>query len=102
MVQAGWNGLSDLLGEHGQVAELRTRADAGDHWAAERLVDLLGEEGQVEELRPRADAGDLLAARRLVRLLVDQSRVEELQAEVDAGTLRWVSFDQAVGQAGQE
>jgi hypothetical protein len=50
--------LVDLLGERGDLASLRARADAGDLWAVEHLADLLGERGDVDELRVRADAGN--------------------------------------------
>lgn len=44
--------------------ELRTRADAGDDYAAYRLVNILAEHGHTDELRARADAGDDYAAYR--------------------------------------
>jgi hypothetical protein len=40
------------------VAGLRARADAGDGYAAVRLVDVLVEQGNVADLRARSDAGD--------------------------------------------
>jgi hypothetical protein len=59
------NELSVKLVERGDIDALRAYADAGESWAAHRLVDVLAERGDFEALRARADAGDSHAAGRL-------------------------------------
>jgi hypothetical protein len=78
--------LAELLAEHGDLDELRARADAGDgHAAAYRLAELLAEHGDLDELRARADAGDGYAAYRLAELLAERGDLDELRARADAG-----------------
>ena len=50
---------------------LRARADAGDEYAARRLIGLLTRRGDIEGLRAWADAGAEDAAERLARLLAN-------------------------------
>ncbi|MER6831971.1 hypothetical protein ABT352_38695 [Streptosporangium sp. NPDC000563] len=64
--------LQTRLASPTRTDHLRARADAGDAWAARRLVDLLAQQGQMEELRARADAGDESAAERLADLHAQQ------------------------------
>jgi hypothetical protein len=72
-----------LLVERGDldgVAQiLRTRADAGDEYAARELADLLAQRGDLDGLRARADAGDQDATRELSGLLIKQGRREEAE-----------------------
>jgi hypothetical protein len=81
--------LAKLLGDQGQVEELRARANAGDLLAAQRLAELLTDQGRVDEaiavLRPHADAGAGSPAHDLAKLLAEQGRLEELHARDDAG-----------------
>jgi len=67
--------------EVGRPGQSRTdparRADAGDGYAAWRLIDLLAERGDLDGLRARVDGGDLYAAGPLAGLLVRQGRGEE-------------------------
>ena len=64
-------GLADLLARRGDLDELRTRADAGDDYAAMLLVRLL---------RTRADNGDGHAAGQLADLLAEHGDLDELRA----------------------
>jgi len=58
----------------------RQAADAGDGYAAGRLVDLLKERGDLDGLRARADAGNEHAARRLADLLAERGDLDGLRA----------------------
>ena len=77
--------LAHLLAVRGDLDELRTRADAGDKEAAERLAHLLAVRGDLDELRTRADAGDKEAAMQLARLLAVRGDLDELRTRADAG-----------------
>jgi predicted negative regulator of RcsB-dependent stress response len=85
--------LAQLLARQNRIADLRTRADGGDRYAANRLTDVLARHGQVSEaiqrLRTRADAGDWAATLQWVELLVQQGRAAEairlLRSVPDAG-----------------
>ncbi|MET9001758.1 CDC27 family protein, partial [Amycolatopsis sp. NPDC004169] len=81
--------LANLLVNHGQVEELRTRANNGDGAAAYRLADLLLKQGQAEDaiqlLRAHADNGDWSIAYRLAELLAEQGQVEQLRVHADNG-----------------
>jgi len=88
------NGLLSGWGDLDEAEQiLRTRADAGDEWAARRLADLLAQRGDLDGveqiLRARADAGDEWAARRLAEMLAQRGDLDEgeqiLQARTDAG-----------------
>jgi len=69
--------LARRLLDHGQMEELRQRADAGDIRARELLAKWLALEGQIPELRHRADAGDDSARRLLAGWLVQEDRAGE-------------------------
>ena len=77
-------GLSRLLDEHGDVDELRARADDGDPEAAGRLAELLAERGDLDGLRARVDAGDWFAAEQLPELLVKQGRLKKRSGCADS------------------
>jgi hypothetical protein len=66
-----------LLVERGDLDEvaqiLRTRADAGDEYAARELADLLAQRGDLDGLRARVDVGDQDATRELSGLLIKQA-----------------------------
>ncbi|MDZ5446907.1 hypothetical protein U2F26_29970 [Micromonospora sp. 4G57] len=73
-----------------RIDELRARADAGNGYAAIRLVDLLThgglmDEGRIDELRARAAAGNGYAAGHLAGLLARQGRIDELRTRAAAG-----------------
>jgi hypothetical protein len=74
---------------------IRAQVDAGDKFAAARLVDLLAKEGRSDELPARADAGDRSAAEQLARLLAEQGRVDDaielFRTKADAGD--WFAAD---------
>ena len=74
--------LAGLLAEHGDLDQLRARADAGDGHAAQRLDGLLAERGDLDGLeqflRARADAGDG-DAERLAELLTQRGQGEEAE-----------------------
>jgi tetratricopeptide (TPR) repeat protein len=65
----------ELLGEQGNVAELRRRAAAGDGKARQRLVGLLRGRGELAEaieiVRQLAEAGNGYAERQLADLLIE-------------------------------
>nr|BFE60487.1 hypothetical protein GCM10020063_050130 [Dactylosporangium thailandense] len=61
--------LVEQLVAEGRIDELTTLADAGDPYAAGRLVDVLHERRMVDELRQRAEAGHSYAEARLSDLL---------------------------------
>ena len=71
--------LADLLAQRGELNELRTRADAGDMYAASRLAGLLAERGDFDGLRTRVEVGDENAAWPLADLLIEQGRGEEAE-----------------------
>jgi hypothetical protein len=75
------NHLANLLAERGDLDELRARADAagGDSYTAIKLAGLLAERGDLDELRARANAGDRFAASRLLGLLINQGRGQEAE-----------------------
>ncbi len=54
-------------------------ADADVEWAARQLADLLADRGDLDGLRTRANAGDKDAAERLADLLIKQGRGEEAE-----------------------
>ncbi|WP_203755858.1 hypothetical protein [Actinoplanes cyaneus] len=92
LTRPGWNMLRArdddefiVLRDISEADELRTRADAGDDYAAYRLVNILAEHGHTDELRARADAGDDYAAYRLVNILAEHGHTDELRARADAG-----------------
>ena len=68
--------LSRLLQDHGRAEELRTRADAGDRHAAEKLNSLLLYEDRLEELRARS-SHDAHAARMLAGQLREQGQIDD-------------------------
>jgi len=74
--------LADVLAQRGDLEELRTRADAGDTYAAARLADLLAGRGDLDQalqfLRAQANAGNGDASR-LAALLAQQRRGEEAE-----------------------
>jgi hypothetical protein len=74
---AAWR-LADLLARHGDLEELRTRADT-DQYAAWALAELLARNGDLGELRARADAGDETAAFQLPWLLYDRGDLDGLR-----------------------
>ena len=88
--------LAGLLGQRGDLEELRARADAGDRDAALELAGLLDRRGDLDEavqiLRARADAGDRDAALELAGLLDRRGDLDEavqiLRARADAGDHR--------------
>jgi hypothetical protein len=67
--------LAWLLRERDGLEELRSRADAGDVYAAPQLAGLLRERGDLDGLRERADAGDWAAA-------LDQSALQLERGEL--------------------
>jgi thioredoxin-like negative regulator of GroEL len=85
--------LQDHLASVIHLRQLRTRADAGDGYARNRLAELLVQHGRLDEAiaiwRPRADTGDGHARNRLAELLVRQGRLDEpiaiWRAHADAG-----------------
>ena len=77
--------LAGLLGQRGDLDELRARADAGDGAAARQLAELLVERGDLDELRARADAGDGEAASQLAGLLREREYLDGLRAWTDVG-----------------
>ena len=85
----------NLLAERGEIVELRTRADAGDEYAAERLAVWLGwrlaERSDLDGLRAEADAGEGFAAVQLAELLAARGDLEEavqiLRGPADTGVM---------------
>ncbi|MGD9529970.1 MAG: hypothetical protein AB7V44_24680, partial [Pseudonocardia sp.] len=77
--------LVDLLGERGNQAALTERADAGDRYAAERLALLLANRGDRAALTERAGAGDRYAAERLALLLAERGDQAALTERAAAG-----------------
>ena len=77
------------LAEHGQAAELRERAAAGDDHARRQLATLLSERGRTEEaieaIRPLAEAGDDVADLWLARWLADGDHLQELRQRAASG-----------------
>src|ERR1700749_284137 len=74
--------LAGMLAEHGDLDQLRARADAVDGNAAVQLARLLAERGDLNQaeqiLRASADVGDG-HARLLADLLTQQGRTEEAE-----------------------
>jgi hypothetical protein len=64
--------LTELLGRHRDLDELRARADAGQWYAAGMVAQRLADRGDLDELRARANADDYGAAGQLTHLLADQ------------------------------
>jgi hypothetical protein len=70
----------------GQLTEiLRQLADAGAPYAAPRLAELLGERGDIDELRARANTGDKYAAMRLAEQLAERGDDGQLLALAEVG-----------------
>lgn len=81
--------------------ELRTRADAGDAFAARQLADLLAKMGDEDQLRDRSDAGDTQATDRLADLLADRADRIGLRMLATAGSARAAAhLASALAQAG--
>ena len=59
--------------------QLRARANAGDNYAAAKLVLLLARRGDLDGLRALTDAGERYAAGQLPELLAQQGRDEEAE-----------------------
>jgi hypothetical protein len=76
-------------GDEAAVTEPRTRADAGNSHAAQRLAQLLAErgdqDGAVQVWRTLADTGEPGAAQRLAQLLAKQGDGDSLRHELYAG-----------------
>ena len=88
-ISAGVEDHVSWMAARGDLDGLRARADAGDEYAALRLIDLLVVRGNFDEavqiLRVRADAGDAGAAQELADLLVACGDLDGLRARADAG-----------------
>ncbi|WP_322750797.1 MULTISPECIES: TIR domain-containing protein [unclassified Frankia] len=81
--------LADLLAERGDVQALRSAAESGNSFAADRLVRLLLErgdfDGAIEVLQLLAGGGNVVAAAWLINLLAEHGDVDGLRARVDEG-----------------
>jgi hypothetical protein len=78
--------LADLLVKHGDLDELRRRADAGDETAVSRLASVsLAERGDLDGLAVRADSGDRSAAEALAQLLAERGDLDGLAVRADSG-----------------
>ena len=77
--------LVRLLAGRGDLDGLRARARARDGYAAVLLAGLLRERGDLDGLRARARAGDKYAAGRLADLLEERGDLDGLRARARAG-----------------
>jgi hypothetical protein len=77
--------LAELLGEHGDLEELGSLADAGDVHAAFQLAVLKAKSGDLEELQFRADAGDQDAALELATITCEHQDLKERTARTEVG-----------------
>jgi hypothetical protein len=85
--------LAALLAEHGDMAELESRATAGEYWAMSYLADILTGQGDTDRLlamlRTLADAEPAgqpaWASKQLAGLLAECGELAELRARADDG-----------------
>ena len=77
--------VAEILADGGVCDDLRREADAGDVFAAERLVELLADRGYLDELRDRADHRDPQAAEALADLYAAWGEVDLLRERADRG-----------------
>ncbi|WP_160159664.1 hypothetical protein [Streptomyces sp. 3213.3] len=78
--------LADALAEQGLHAELRARAEGGDHDAIARLIEALADQGQTSELRQWALRGNTSAFMRLSDLGLTAEALAIMRSRAQEGS----------------